>query len=172
MKRFNTLVLILGLAAFMAVSFGVFAQDIENVRPERPSFVDEDGDGICDNYIGEYGGRGMGVAGVTFVDEDGDGICDNYDGEYGGRGMGGTGDDFVDEDGDGVCDNNIVGQGRRNGRHGANRASVFVDEDGDGVCDNGGAGIGRLRSRGRMNSGAQKRPGWFGGRSRNVTAQN
>lgn len=45
-------------------------------------FVDEDGDGICDNY-GKYGrgrgNRGGGCGqGRNFVDEDGDGICDNY----------------------------------------------------------------------------------------------
>lgn len=48
-------------------------------------FVDEDGDGICDNCDG--------------VDCDGDGICDNdCDGD-------GVCDQFVDEDGDGICDN-------------------------------------------------------------------
>lgn len=45
-------------------------------------FVDEDGDGICDNSLG-------------FVDENGDGIYDNSPG---------SGFGFVDEDGDGVCD--------------------------------------------------------------------
>ncbi len=50
------------------------------------SFVDADGDGICDNY-GTYGG-GLEVG---FVDADGDGICDNY-GTYGcGRGGRGRG---------------------------------------------------------------------------------
>ena len=48
-------------------------------------FVDEDGDGVCDN-AGSY---------CRFVDEDGDGVCDNA----------GTYCRFVDEDGDGVCDN-------------------------------------------------------------------
>lgn len=40
------------------------------------AFVDEDGDGVCDN-------RGYGAG---FVDEDGDGVCDNA---RGGRGWGG-----------------------------------------------------------------------------------
>ena len=48
-------------------------------------FVDEDGDGICDN--------------CDCVDCDGDGICDSIcDGD-------GICDQFVDEDGDGICDN-------------------------------------------------------------------
>lgn len=34
----------------------------------RTGFVDEDGDGICDNSLG---------SGIGFVDEDGDGVCDN-----------------------------------------------------------------------------------------------
>lgn len=59
------------------------------------SFVDADGDGICDNYAAQLCGTGAG-----FVDADGDGICDNY-GTYGcGMGAG-----YVDADGDGVCDN-------------------------------------------------------------------
>jgi len=59
------------------------------------SFVDADGDGICDNYA--INGCGMGVG---YVDADGDGICDNYQ-TYGcGMGLG-----YVDADGDGICDN-------------------------------------------------------------------
>lgn len=52
-----------------------------------PGFIDEDGDGICDNWQngGGYGqGYGNG-AGRGFVDDNGDGICDNRqnDGGYG-----------------------------------------------------------------------------------------
>ncbi len=53
------------------------------------AWVDENGDGICDN-------RGPGK-GQHWVDEDGDGICDN-------RGSGKE-QHWVDEDGDGICDN-------------------------------------------------------------------
>ena len=57
------------------------------------SFVDVNGDGICDNY--ESGaGRGNGDG---YVDADGDGVCDNYGtgagggphGRHGGRHHGG-----------------------------------------------------------------------------------
>ncbi len=42
----------------------------------QPSFIDENNDGVCDNWVqGGQQGRGQG----TFVDEDGDGICDNRD---------------------------------------------------------------------------------------------
>lgn len=68
------------------------------------SFVDADGDGICDNY--QTYGCGMGLG---YVDADGDGICDNYQ-TYGcGIGLG-----YVDADEDGICDNyQTYGCGRR-----------------------------------------------------------
>ncbi len=59
------------------------------------SYVDEDGDGVCDNFVCP--------AGQGFVDEDKDGICD-YNSCPAGQG-------FVDEDGDGVCDNYASGRG-------------------------------------------------------------
>lgn len=40
------------------------------------SFVDEDGDGVCDNYKQRSINRAN--AGKGYVDEDGDGVCDNY----------------------------------------------------------------------------------------------
>lgn len=48
----------------------------------NPYFIDEDGDGICDNYAT---GRG-----ANWVDEDENGICDNYKNGTcpGGRGQG------------------------------------------------------------------------------------
>ncbi len=76
------------------------------------NFVDEDGDGVCDNLglmqgmaqrrgfahraalgngtgpMGLHQGQGQGYGAGNFVDADGDGVCDN----------------FVDEDGDGIND--------------------------------------------------------------------
>ena len=47
-------------------------------------FVDEDGDGVCDNWDGVCAGG----CGVGFVDEDGDGVCDNWhEGCLGGHGQ-------------------------------------------------------------------------------------
>ena len=77
------------------------------------NFVDEDGDGICDNY--NNGGR------PGYSDEDGDGICDNCN-------NGGC-PGYSDEDGDGICDNYNNGG-----------CPGYSDEDGDGVCDNRGGG--------------------------------
>ena len=48
-------------------------------------FVDEDGNGVCDNLDT---GKGQGGQGRFFVDEDGDGVCDNLGT---GRGQGGQG---------------------------------------------------------------------------------
>lgn len=67
-------------------------------------FVDNDGDGVCDNAGQGGGGRGGrmgqgGGRGAGFVDNDGDGVCDNA-----GQGNGGRGAGFVDNNGDGVCD--------------------------------------------------------------------
>jgi hypothetical protein len=85
-----------------------------------PGFVDEDGNGTCDNFVDTDGDGVCDLAGTGlrqgrgFVDEDGNGTCDN----------------FVDADGDGVCDH--AGEG--------GQGPGFVDEDGDGVCDHAGAG--------------------------------
>ena len=62
------MVLFMGTASAFAADWG-------------PGFIDEDGDGICDNY-GVYcrgGAPGFGCSrGRFFIDLDGDGICDNY----------------------------------------------------------------------------------------------
>ena len=59
----------------------------------KENFIDEDGDGICDNKK-EQCSRGE-----NFIDEDGDGVCDNKKGQCSRE------KNFIDEDGDGVCDN-------------------------------------------------------------------
>lgn len=58
------------------------------------------------------GQKGNSGCGKGYVDEDGDGICDNKGrfgcgkGRFGcGKGRSGCGKGYVDEDGDGVCDN-------------------------------------------------------------------
>lgn len=90
-------------------------------------YVDENGDGVCDNY-----GTGAGCAG--FVDANGDGVCDNC-GATSGTGCG----HFVDANGDGICDNHGTGCGHG---HGGGCGGNYVDADGDGVCDNYGTGAG------------------------------
>lgn len=48
-------------------------------------FIDEDGDGVCDNYSSR--GANGGNAGQGYIDADGDGVCDNYaSGRQGGCG--------------------------------------------------------------------------------------
>ena len=82
-------------------------------------FVDENGDGTCDNY-------GNGNCSWRFADENGDGVCDYGCGNYG------TG--FVDENGDGVCDN--YGTYGTYGTSKGTGTGSFIDGDGDGICDN------------------------------------
>jgi len=127
MKRLTTITMVLALAAFTLLSLSAFAYT-------GPSFIDEDGDGICDNY--QNGGRGLGQGNrANFVDADGDGVCDNYQsGQRKGAGSGKgnarhSGGNFVDADGDGVCDNYLAGQkkgahkgrGRGNSRNAASK---------------------------------------------------
>ena len=73
------------------------------------------------------GGTGGNGTGSSYIDEDGDGVCDRYEsGGSGGarRGAGngggsGTGPSYVDEDGDGVCERYESGGGGGNARQGA-----------------------------------------------------
>lgn len=64
--------------AFIAgPAMGTTADAEENSAVNKPAacaFVDEDGDGVCDN---KGNGQGLGNCGKNFVDEDGDGVCDN-----------------------------------------------------------------------------------------------
>lgn len=129
MRHLNTLALILTISVFLVFSAFVSADD--EVIPETQNgslFVDEDGDGVCDNKGTGYSrGHGQGKNyRNNFVDADGDGICDNLGTGFKQNRM----HKFVDEDGDGVCDNCLNSQCNRN------REANFVDEDGDGVCDN------------------------------------
>ena len=174
MKRYMivgiAVVAILGIAAAMALASNPQAADnlfdgtaqIETVSeesgdaatavtqdpaaaPVSQTFVDEDGDGVCDtcgNVPGTGAGNqnGNGASGDNFVDLDGDGICDdcqplaaadgsgNQYGRQGGQGgQGGQGaamhqsttqlDGATSQSGNGASGDN------------------FVDEDGDGICD-------------------------------------
>lgn len=116
-------------------------------------FVDEDGDGVCDNagtgmqagaanrWNGDtdtgYGRQGMMSARRSMGDARG---------MTSGQGM--MGQDYADADGDGVCDH-------------------FVDEDGDGVCDNCpsgiGTGTGAGGQQGMARQGMQGRGRWSHG---------
>ncbi len=94
------------LAAVMLLSLGTTSA-LAAGRGNGRGYVDEDGDGVCDNYNGACG----------YVDEDGDGVCDNC-GRYPRRSAyrTGYGRFFVDEDGDGVCDYYATGRVGRRGQ--------------------------------------------------------
>ncbi len=109
------------IAALVATSIGVAAArygpengpryvDAGNIG-ERPGFVDENGDGVCDNR----GIHGFGGYGRNFVDVDG--ICDNI----GINGRDADGDGIPNgQDGDYVQPRDGSGKQRGN-RHGGNR---------------------------------------------------
>ncbi|MBN1292116.1 MAG: hypothetical protein JXB48_09785 [Candidatus Latescibacteria bacterium] len=60
MKRFNKLTLVLAVFALALVSLGVFAEDGVPVEGNVPdTFIDENGDGVCDTYA--TGGQGQGL---------------------------------------------------------------------------------------------------------------
>lgn len=114
--------------AVEAQAESVQADDTATTQVGRGAgYIDENGDGVCDNY-----GTGAGCAG--FVDANGDGVCDNC----GATSRTGCGH-FVDANGDGICDNHGTGCGHG---HGGGCGGNFVDADGDGVCDNYGTGAG------------------------------
>ena len=81
------------------------------------NFVDQDGDGICDNY---NNGSCPG-----YRDQDGDGVCDNY--------SNGTCPGYRDEDGDGICDNRRGGRNFPGYGDGENRRGIpFINiQDGE-----------------------------------------
>lgn len=101
------------------------------------SFIDEDGDGICDHYVA---GTCGGVCGQGYVDADGDGVCDNY---ASGACPGNGGAGYVDANGDGVCDNYAsgacVGNAGQNGNGGGGRGGRGGNGGGRG-CGGGGRG--------------------------------
>ena len=92
------------IVALVAVSAGVAAAQYGQGGGAR--YVDEDGDGVCDNNCG----RGCGGNGMNFVDEDDDGICDNIG--INGRDSDGDG---VPNGQDGDYERSRDGSGRGNG---------------------------------------------------------
>jgi len=107
-------ILVLSLCMIVAASYAYAGQGNGGggwgIRAGSPgaNFVDEDGDGVCDNTDNLMGkgrvrnGKGKGkVFGNHFRQGPRDGR-----GKAAGRGLrDGSGPNFVDENGDGVCDN-------------------------------------------------------------------
>ena len=113
------------------------------------SFIDMDGDGVCDN-AGSM---------CVYADADGDGICDVCGASHG-ICLTGNGAVFADTDGDSICDN--CGAYHGCGMAGTGYSGNFVDADGDGICDNyGSGGSGQCRG-----DGCGRRSGSRGGRGR------
>lgn len=99
------------LTAAMVLSVGVtsaFAAGRGCGRGHGRNYSNANKNAVCSNYTGA----------CSFVDEDGDGICDNCNGYHKNCLSGnGCGQNYTDADGDGVCDNyQGCGQGRGRGR--------------------------------------------------------
>ena len=108
-------IILAALLLTVAGTVGVFAA--------KGSFVDTDGNGVCDNRSDSS----------AFVDKDSDGICDNRRNNICVQPQNpACGAGFTDSDENGICDNSQQGTG-------------FVDEDDDGICDNRGSGKGQER---------------------------
>lgn len=80
-----------------------------------PRFIDQNKDGVCDNWPSRAGIQGKGV----FIDQNGNGVCDNYENRKGTRGN----RYFVDANKDGVCDNYQSGLSGKRGGHRGYRAT-------------------------------------------------
>lgn len=93
-----TLALVLAVCITGAfAAHGGFGRGSGTCLSSGQNFIDEDGDGLCDNWAG--GGSGRCGNGPCFIDQDGDGLCDNCGTQcVGGR-------NFIDQDSNGVCDN-------------------------------------------------------------------
>lgn len=99
------------LTAAMVLSVGVtsaFAAGRGCGRGHGRNYSNANKNTVCSNYTGA----------CSFVDEDGDGICDNCNDYHKNCLSGnGCGQNYTDADGDGVCDNyQGCGQGRGRGR--------------------------------------------------------
>lgn len=148
----KTTIAILGIAFATAIAIPAFALGLGNAPVQaqaNPLSQRVCATLSCMNAAGDCPGS----AGC-YVDDNGDGICDNCTDGYGagnGYGLGaGSGNAYTDDDGDGVCDNyanrgdgSNVGNGNGYGA-GAGNGPCYTDDNGDGVCDNyaGGAGNG------------------------------
>ena len=112
-----TLALVLAVCITGAfAAHGGFGRGSGTCLSSGQNFIDEDGDGLCDNWAG--GGSGRCGNGPCFIDQDGDGLCDNCGTQcVGGR-------NFIDQDSNGLCDNwasrpmDGTGLGAGRGHHG------------------------------------------------------
>lgn len=113
----KTTIAILGIAFATAIAIPAFALGLGNAPVQaqaNPLSQRVCATLSCVNAAGDCPGS----AGC-YVDDNGDGICDNYTDGYGagnGYGLGaGSGNAYTDDDGDGVCDNHAGGAGNGSG---------------------------------------------------------
>lgn len=135
MKRKMTIALVLALVLILTIAVTVFAQGRgpangaqgQNADCLYGDFVDEDGDGVCDNAgqrganqqsgrLNRQGVGGQSQAGPNFADEDENGDCDNVGEGAMQRSRGGQGGPNIQDDETGGNR-----QGRMSGRRGGGR---------------------------------------------------
>lgn len=100
-------------------------------------YLDENGDGICDNY--QSGTRGYcTLPGCNYVDTNGDGLCDNRH-VHGNGYCNMPGCAYVDENNDGICDNQGTRGSGQNSQGNQNNQQYSQNErPGQGrACGNG-----------------------------------
>ncbi len=105
MKRFTTIIALVGFAAVSLFTTGLFA-DETTTHIWHPAYVDADGDGECDAPLGySFDGKKLFTAYVNenIIDSDGDGICD-YDGVRYNPADTTNVTNHLDANGDGICD--------------------------------------------------------------------
>lgn len=99
------------LAAALILLVGT-ATALASGQEHGKNFVDDDSDGVCDNFSSGLGQGGGSRQNGNFVDVNNDGICDNFSSGLEQGGGSGQNGNFVDADNDGVCDNLASGQGQ------------------------------------------------------------
>ncbi len=112
-------------------------KQVTTTSQRGPAFVDNDNDGICDNF--EKGTPGNPNANGKGRLLDGSGRSRGQG--YGVRNGRGGGRNFVDADKNGICDyyeNGRAGRGPGRGvglRNGKGREANFIDANNNGICD-------------------------------------
>ena len=139
-NKMKTKIFLSALAVVLSIGLATAQEPVETEKETTtqngPAFVDNDNNGICDNF--EKGTPGNPNANGKGRLLDGSGRV-NGKGMRNGRGRGGRG--FVDADDNGICDYYESGRaGRRPGngaglRNGKGRAVNFVDANNNGICD-------------------------------------
>lgn len=90
-----------------------------NINCDRNNYVDEDNNGVCDNYSESC--KEAEYCYENYADSDNDGICDNYSENCNNNDY--CGENYEDANNDNVCDNYQAPKHNQNGKHCKNRCN-------------------------------------------------